>query len=174
MTDTATDAAAHPARLRTLAILTGLVTLPIVILDQVTKLYVSAHMTLYQSIVLIPHCLEITYTQNPGAAFSLFATLPAFFRTGFLFTLSAVAIVVLLYLMAGARRVTLMSFSFAMILGGAVGNLIDRAVRGRVIDFIHVHYYAWNYPVFNVADSAITVGVAMVFLASFLSRRHEG
>jgi len=162
------------ARMRTLAILVGMVALPIVVLDQWSKYYVSAHMTLYQSIPVIPHWFDITYTQNPGAAFSMFATLPAYFRIAFLFTLTSAAIVVLLYLIYHNERVTLSAFAFALIMAGALGNLIDRAVRaGLVIDFIRVHYYELNYPVFNVADMAITVGVALVFISTLLARHGE-
>ena len=135
-------------------------------LDQVTKLYVQAHMVLYESIALIPNYLDITYTQNPGAAFSMFANL----RSGSA-GVSAVdvgaAIIVLTVLVLRAARISLTSIAFALILGGAAGNLIDRALRGRVIDFIRVHYYDLNYPIFNVADSAITIGVALIILVSF-------
>lgn len=168
-------AAKRAARLRTLAILAGMVSLPIVALDQWSKFYVSTRMTLYHSVSIIPHWLDITYTQNPGAAFSMFATLPAYFRVAFLFTLTSAAIVVLLYLIYHNGRITLSSFAFALIMAGALGNLIDRAVRGGlVIDFIRVHYYGWNYPVFNVADMAITVGVALVFLSTIFVRHGEG
>jgi signal peptidase II len=174
---------AHPApdegrsrtrwrRWRAFAILVGLVAVPVVIIDQLSKLYVSSHMALYQSIPVIPHWFDITYTQNAGAAFSLFATLPPVARVTILATLAAAAIVVLLVLLARSPRITLGSFGLALIMGGAAGNLIDRAVRGRVIDFIRIHYYGLSYPVFNVADSAITIGVALVLLAS-LGRRHD-
>jgi signal peptidase II len=101
----------------------------------------------------------------------MFATMPAIFRTVFLFALSATAIVVLLVLLAQAGEISLTSFAFALVLAGAAGNLIDRAARGRVIDFIRVHYYAANFPVFNVADSAITVGVALIILATLIPEK---
>ena len=138
------------------------VTAPVLILDQASKLYVAAHLGLYQSIPLVPHLLDLTYTLNPGAAFSLFVNLPAPVRAGFLFTITAIAIVVLMVLLGRANQISWGSVGFALILGGALGNLIDRIVRGRVIDFIHVHYYDWSYPVFNLADSAITIGVAIL------------
>ncbi len=75
----------------------------------------------------------------------------------------------LLVLLARSREIDINSIAFALILAGAAGNLIDRAMRGQVIDFIRVHYYDLNYPVFNIADSAITVGVTLVILASLKS-----
>jgi len=151
--------------------LLGLVTIPILILDQASKLYVSAHMSLYESIPVIPNWFDITYTRNPGAAFSMFTNLPAWFRGAFLATLASVAIVVLIVLIARSDGVNLTSFSYALILAGAGGNLFDRVVRGwQVIDFLRVHYYDLNYPVFNVADSSISVGVTVVLLASLFTK----
>jgi signal peptidase II len=145
----------------------GAITIPVILLDQATKLFVQAHMTLYESIALIPNYLDITYTLNPGAAFSMLAEAPPWVRTAFLLTMACAAIAVLIVLIARSSRVSINSIAFALILGGATGNLIDRAVRGRVIDFMRAHYYDLNYPIFNVADSAITIGVALIILASF-------
>jgi len=158
-----------PRNWRAFGILIGIITLPLIALDQISKLYISSHMTLYESIPVIENWFDITYTQNPGAAFSMFATFPPIFRTVFLFALSSAAIVVLIVLIFETDRITPLSVAFALILAGASGNLIDRAVRGRVIDFIRVHYFDLNYPVFNVADSAISIGVVLIILATFLS-----
>ncbi len=147
--------------------LIGAITIPIVVLDQATKLFVKAHMALYESIALIPNYLDITYTLNPGAAFSILADAPPWARLAFLLSMSCAAIIVLVVLIARSERMSINSVGFALILGGATGNLIDRATRGgRVIDFMRAHYYDLNYPVFNVADSAITIGVALIILAS--------
>ncbi|HKN02291.1 MAG TPA: signal peptidase II [Candidatus Binataceae bacterium] len=152
-----------------LLILLGLVAIPVLILDQVTKFYVSSHLDLFESIPVIPHWFDITYTRNPGAAFSMFTNLPGWFRGAFLVTLSLAAIVALLVLIARSDGLNMTTFSFALILAGAAGNLIDRALRGQVIDFIRVHYYDLNYPIFNIADSAITIGVALIILSSLRS-----
>ncbi len=125
-----------PRNWRSFSILVGLVAIPLIAIDQFSKIYVSTHMMLYESIPVVANWFDITYTQNPGAAFSMFATMPPIFRTVFLFALSVTAIVVLLVLIAEAGEITLTSFAFALVLAGAAGNLIDRAVRGRVIDFI--------------------------------------
>lgn len=153
-----------------LLILFGLVTLPALVLDQLSKLYVSSHLALYRSITIVPNWFDITYTLNPGAAFSLFANLPGWFRSTFLVALSAFAIVVLLVLLARTHEVGASSVGMALILAGAIGNLIDRAARGQVIDFIHVHYYTHSYPIFNLADSAITIGVVLIIAHSLPGR----
>ncbi len=144
----------------------GLVALPVFVLDQLVKLYIVRHLTLFEQIDLVPHWLAITYTLNSGAAFSLFAALKPAVRSLMLDGLAGAAVVVLGVLLARGARPPVVSAAFALIMGGAAGNLLDRVVRGRVVDFIYVHYYSWSYPVFNVADSAITIGVAIILIHS--------
>jgi len=163
------DTPATRSRASTVAILLGLVTAPIIILDQASKLYIAGHMALYESIPVIPNWFDITYTRNPGAAFSMFVAMAPWIRGAMLLGLSVTAIIVLLVLIARSRRIDINSVAFALILAGATGNLIDRALRGQVIDFIRVHYYDLNYPVFNIADSAISIGVVLVILATLAS-----
>ena len=155
---------------RRLGTMLGLVALPVFVLDQLAKLYIVRHLKLFEQIDLIPNWLAITYTLNPGAAFSLFATLPPTMRDLLLDGLAGAAVVVLGVLLARGARPTAISVAFALIMGGAAGNLYDRVVHGRVIDFIYVHYYSWSYPVFNLADSAITIGVAIILIHSVFSR----
>jgi signal peptidase II len=158
-----------PGRSR-LASMLLLVALPVVLIDQLTKHLIRSTFALYQTRPLIPGWLDLTYTLNPGAAFSLFATMPEGFRHLFFVALSLVAIVVLVVLLG--RRATPLSsaIAFALILGGTIGNLMDRLTIGRVVDFIYFHHKSFSYPVFNIADSAITTGVAMILLLSFLDR----
>jgi signal peptidase II len=161
-----------PRSWRPFGILVGLIAIPLVVIDQLSKIYVSNHMVLYESIAVIPNWFDITYTQNPGAAFSMFVNLPPAARSLMLCALSTIACVVLVVLLARTEEITLTSFALALILAGAAGNLIDRGLRdGRVIDFIRLHYYDASYPIFNVADSAISVGVALVILASFFGKK---
>ena len=88
--------------------------------------------------------------------------------------MSCAAIIVLAVLIVRSERVSTISVAFALVMGGAAGNLIDRAFRGgQVIDFMRAHYYDLNYPIFNVADSAISIGVALIILASFFGRDDE-
>jgi signal peptidase II len=166
------DSVAAPPR-RPFLFLFGAITIPIIIVDQATKLFVQAHMALYESITLIPNYLDITYTLNPGAAFSMLADAPPWVRKAFLLSMASAAIIVLGVLIVRSERVSITSVAFAMVLGGAAGNLIDRAIRGRVIDFMRAHYYDLNYPVFNVADSAISIGVVLIILASFFGGDDE-
>lgn len=163
-----------PRSWRPFGILVGLIAIPLVIIDQLSKIYVASHMMLFESIPVVPNWFDITYTQNPGAAFSMFVDLPPVVRLLMLCALSTVAIVVLLVMLTQTDKITLMSFALALVLAGAVGNLIDRALRGgRVIDFIRVHYYGASYPIFNVADSAISIGVALIILTTFLSKKES-
>lgn len=169
----AKESAAAPPR-RPFLFLLGAITIPIILLDQATKMLVQAHMALYESIALIPNYLDLTYALNPGAAFSMLAQAPPWARLAFLMSMSTAAIIVLVVLLARAPRVSINSVAFALILGGATGNLIDRALRGgRVIDFMRAHYYDLNYPVFNVADSAISIGVVLIILATFFGSDDE-
>jgi signal peptidase II len=163
---------AAPPR-RPFLFLLGAITIPVILLDQASKLFVQAHMALYESIAIIPNYLDITYTLNPGAAFSMLADAPAWVRTMFLLTMACAAIIVLVVMIVRAERVSISSVAFALILGGAMGNLIDRAIRGRVIDFMRAHYYDLNYPIFNVADSAISIGVALIILTAFFGSDDE-
>jgi signal peptidase II len=164
--------ASAPPR-RPFLFLLGAIAIPVILLDQATKLFVQAHMALYESIAIIPNYLDITYTLNPGAAFSMLADAPPWVREAFLLTMACAAIVVLAVLIVRSERVSTSSIAFALIMGGAMGNLIDRAIRGRVIDFMRAHYYDLNYPIFNVADSAITIGVAMIVLTAFFGTDDE-
>src|ERR1700733_2163623 len=161
-----------PRSWRPFGILVGLIALPLVIVDQLSKMYDSSHMVLYESIPVIPNWFDITYTQNPGAAFSMFVNLPPAVRLLMLCALSIIACVVLVVLLARTEEITLTSFALALILAGAAGNLIDRGLRdGRVIDFIRVHYYDASYPIFNVADSAISIGVVLIIFSTFFSKK---
>jgi signal peptidase II len=164
--------ASAPPR-RPVLFLLGAITIPVILLDQATKLFVQAHMALYESIAIIPNYLDITYTLIPGAAFSMLADAPVWVRTMFLLSMACAAIVVLAVMIVRAERVSISSVASALILGGAIGNLIDRAIRGRVIDFLRAHYYDLNYPIFNVADSAISIGVALVFFTIFFGSDDE-
>ena len=163
-------AAASPPR-NPLIFLLCTVSLPVIVLDQATKLFVKAHMSLYESIPLVRNYLDLTYTENPGAAFSMLAQAPPWVRRAFLISLSSTAILVLAVIIAREGRASLGAIAFSLVLGGAAGNLIDRIFRGGlVIDFMRAHYYELNYPIFNVADSAISIGVTLVILSTLFGR----
>ncbi len=135
----------QPRRTRRFWMLIALVTMPVLALDQLSKLYISSHFRLYETVPLVPNWLDVTYTLNPGAAFSLFATMPPGFRSVFFIVLSIVAIIVLAVLLTRPGTSLASSISFALILGGTIGNLIDRLARSVVIDFIYFHHNSFSF-----------------------------
>lgn len=139
----------------------------VLLLDLGSKMLVMDYFQLGESMPLIPF-LNLTYAHNPGAAFSFLADKDGWQR--WLFALIAIAIVIalliLMYRCSGKQRLN--NIAFAMIIGGALGNLFDRMVHGFVIDFIDFYVKGWHYPIFNLADSFICVGAALVVLEGFL------
>ena len=137
----------------------------VVVLDQVTKYWVYKTLALYQSVEIVPNFIHITYIRNTGAAFGFLAGDRSMVRMAFFILISAVAIGCISYLLKTVRpQQKMLIVSLSLILGGAVGNLIDRLLMGEVIDFIDLHWYQYHWPAFNVADSAITIGVVLLFL----------
>jgi signal peptidase II len=145
--------------------LTALISGGVLVLDQATKILVDKTMTLHQSIEIISNFAHLTYLRNTGAAFGFLAGTRSPLRIALFALISSVAIGCIVYLIRGFRphQKTLL-VSLALILGGAVGNLIDRLRLGEVIDFVDLHWYDIHWPAFNVADSAISIGVALLFL----------
>ena len=139
----------------------------IVVLDQLTKLIVRKSLMLGESHTLIPGFLDLTHVQNTGAAFGILGDLPAMVRLPLFLGVAVFAIVALAsYLREIRSDETTVAAALGGILGGAFGNLIDRVRYGEVVDFLHLHYRGWDWPMFNVADSAITVGVVLVLIRS--------
>lgn len=151
-----------------------LISLVIVLLDQLAKLLVVRSMPLGQNIPIVPGFFDLTFVLNPGAAFSLFATLPEWIRNPFFILISVgAAVLIVAYRSRYLRENRLASVSLALIFGGAIGNLIDRLRYGVVVDFLDAHIYQYHWPIFNVADSAISVGVALLLLEMLLEWRRE-
>ena len=151
-----------------------LISLAIVLLDQLTKLLVVRSMRLGGNIPIVPGFFDLTFVLNPGAAFSLFATLPEWIRNPFFILISVgAAVLIVAYRSRYLRENRLASVSLALILGGAIGNLIDRLRYGVVVDFLDAHIYQYHWPIFNVADSAISVGVTLLLLEMLLEWRRE-
>jgi signal peptidase II len=133
------------------------------IADQLTKLYIDRSMHVYQSIPVVDNFFSITYVRNRGAAFSFLSHVS--WRRPFFVAVSVIAAVVILVAFSRLRHDQRAArISLAMIFAGAVGNLIDRARMGEVIDFIDVYWNTHHWPAFNVADSLICVGVALLAL----------
>ena len=153
----------------------SIVALAIVLLDQVTKLWVAASMRLHESIPVIPDFFSLTYVRNTGAAFSMFAGHDASYRVPFFIVVSLIAagvIVSLIRSTPSSQKLALLGC--ALVLGGAVGNLIDRIAYGEVIDFLDVYWGDWHWPAFNVADSAITSGVVLLLFRGVFFGQREG
>ena len=138
----------------------------IVIFDQVTKYYISQQFELYESIQLIAG-LNLTYVHNTGAAFSFLSDAGGWQRWLFISLSSGVSLLLVFWLKKQPSTDIWLAIALALILGGAVGNLIDRIFLSYVIDFIDVYYEKWHWPAFNVADSAISIGVGMLIIDSF-------
>ncbi|GAB6046957.1 signal peptidase II [Methyloparacoccus murrellii] len=138
----------------------------VIVIDQITKRLVDTRMQLNESIPLLPS-FQLTYLRNQGAAFSFLSGAGGWQRWFFIALAVIASVFIFLWLgklRPGQRREAI---AWALVLGGALGNLIDRILYGYVIDFLDVYLGQWHWPAFNVADSAITVGVALLLLESF-------
>lgn len=144
----------------------------VIVADQLTKYWITESMSLFDSIAVLPH-LNLTLLHNTGAAFSILADAGGWQRWFFVVLGVGVSVFILFWL----RRMPpeqgpLLPLSLSLILGGALGNVIDRAIHGYVIDFIDIYYASWHWPAFNVADSAITIG-AVLFVFDSLIDTHR-
>jgi signal peptidase II len=142
----------------------------LVIADQLTKMMVLGSLKLYESIE-ITSFFSLTHVHNYGAAFSFLADEDGW-QQYFLVSISAIAsIAIILWMSKTSTKQPYKLIALSLILSGAIGNLIDRAVFGFVIDFINLHYQNFYWPVFNVADAAITLGVILLLLVDFKKDR---
>jgi signal peptidase II len=143
----------------------------VIVLDQLVKAWVVHHFHLFERVHVLP-VLDIILTYNTGAAFSFLADAAGWQRWLFVvlaLTVSAVLIGWMRRLRAASQG--LLACGLALIVGGALGNLIDRLLHGRVVDFVHAHWGEHYFPAFNVADSAITIGAALLLLDALLESR---
>jgi signal peptidase II len=142
-----------------------LIALLVILLDRWTKRVVAARIAMYAHIQVIPGFFRITHTENTGAAFSLFADSPSQWKTAMLIGFSVVAMIVVFFLLWKQNHgMTLTGVALSLILGGAVGNLWDRVASGRVVDFLLLYVKQYQWPVFNLADSAIVVGASLLVI----------
>ena len=148
------------------------VTVAVIGIDQLVKLWIVQHLALYRTLRVLP-VLDLTLTYNRGAAFSFLSEASGWQKWLFAGLAVAVAAGILIWLRRlGGRRQRLLCLSLTLILGGALGNLIDRLRIGHVVDFILAHWHGVYFPwAFNVADSAITVGAALLLLDAWLETR---
>ena len=151
-----------------------LLLISVLVLDQLTKLWIITHFSLYDSRVIIPDFFNLVYVTNKGAAFSLFASVESPVRHYFFVSVNILAAVGLTIAAFKMRKSHILyAISFGLIGGGAVGNVIDRIRFGSVIDFLDFYFGSYHWPAFNVADSAICIGVGVLFIMNIIDTRKE-
>ena len=137
----------------------------LLIIDQWTKWLAETKLIFHDPVPVIEPILNWTLAYNYGAAFSFLADAGGWQKWFFSGLALIMSVFLIGYLIKAPRQAKLLSLGLALVLGGAVGNLIDRLLHGHVIDFIHVHYAdAWHYPIFNIADMGISIGVALIII----------
>lgn len=156
----------HPLELIAIATIVGV--------DQITKFLVRSTIPLYAKRVIIPRFLDFTHVQNTGAAFGVMNAADFPYKSAVMIAIAALALVAIsLYARQLGSHEKLSRYGLALILGGAFGNLIDRAIAGYVVDFVDVYWGDAHFWAFNVADAAITIGAVLVLLEMIgVGRRH--
>jgi signal peptidase II len=150
-----------------------LIVVVVVVLDRWTKHLVALRIRLYANIQVIPGFFRLTHTENTGAAFSLFADSNAPWKTGLLIGFSVIALIVVSGLLWKNHHAHIATgVGLSLIMGGALGNLWDRLARGRVVDFLLVYVKQYQWPVFNLADSAIVVGAGLLIVEILFVKSH--
>ena len=144
----------------------------VIVLDQLTKYIASTSLEMHQAIAVMP-MFNWTLMHNPGAAFSFLANEDGWQRWFFATIAIVVSVVIFLWIKKLEQHEKWQAIALALILGGAVGNVIDRIWLGYVVDFIQIYYQQWYWPAFNIADSAISIGVVMIIIDSIRQHRAE-
>lgn len=141
----------------------------VLILDQASKYVVSHYMQVGQSIPIIPNVFELTSLRNTGAAWSILEGKMIFF-----YIVSIVVLAIVIYYMQKIGRFRpLLGTSLGLIIGGTLGNFLDRLIHGKVVDFIHVYIGSYSYPIFNLADSALCIGAILLLIYSLKDGKKE-
>ncbi|MGN4846400.1 lipoprotein signal peptidase LspA [Bacillus cereus group sp. MYBK134-1] len=136
----------------------------VIAIDQISKWLIVKNMGLGTSIPIIDNVLYITSHRNRGAAWGILEN-----KMWFFYIITVVFVVfIVFYMKKYAKTDKLLGISLGLILGGAIGNFIDRVFRQEVVDFIHVYIFSYNYPVFNIADSALCIGVVLIIIQTLL------
>ncbi len=147
-----------------------LIALAVVILDQWTKYLVSSSLSYGQRVNVTPF-FDLIYTVNPGAAFSFLAGAGGWQRWFFTIVAVVVSVVLVIWILRLPAKARWMPITLSLILGGAIGNVLDRVRLGHVEDFLLFYWGSWSFPAFNVADMAITVGAVMLLIDAFILSR---
>ena len=150
------------------------VAVAVLLLDQATKLIALAKLALHESVALAPF-LNLTLVYNKGAAFGFLSSASGWQNLFFIGVALAACAVILYLVRRLADNDRLLAIALMLVLGGAIGNLLDRLLYGHVVDFVDVYYRGWHWPAFNVADSAITIGAVLIALDALgIGKRSPG
>jgi len=147
-----------------------IISIVIIVLDQITKAIATANLNMFDPVPVMP-MFNFTLMHNTGAAFSFLSDAGGWQRWFFTALASIVSVVIIIWIKRLSAHEKLMAICLSLILGGAIGNLIDRVRFGYVVDFIDVYYNDAHWPAFNIADSAITVGAILMIFLSFRSEK---
>lgn len=154
-------------------ILTGSIAAAVLVLDLLTKHLAAKYIPYRSAIPVIPGFFDLTYVRNPGAAFGILAGDHGVWRRIFFVVVTLIALgMIIAFIRTSKERLLVIAFS--LIAGGAVGNLVDRVRFGEVVDFIDWYYRTWHWPAFNIADSAISIGVGLLVVDLFLKKPQAG
>ncbi|AJC96427.1 signal peptidase II [Staphylococcus hyicus] len=141
----------------------------VLIADQLTKWLIVAQMTVGESFTVIPNALAITSHRNNGAAWGILSGHLPFF-----YIITVVILIALVYFyIKEAQEHLLMQFSISLLIAGALGNFIDRVLKGEVVDFIDTKIFGYDFPIFNIADSSLTIGVILLIIVLVFSTQRE-
>jgi signal peptidase II len=143
----------------------------VLVLDRLAKWAIASNIALHESVVVIPGFFQLTYVQNTGAAFGLFDHSSAQWKVGALVSFSVVALIVVSALLwKNSHSLSTTTIGLSLILGGAMGNLWDRMMSGRVVDFLDFYVGSYHWPAFNVADTAIVIGAILLISEIFFAK----
>ena len=144
----------------------------VLLLDQISKLLADARLVFHEPVVLLPF-FNLRLAYNTGAAFSFLGNAGGWQRWFFARNSVLVVSVLVVWMRRLKPEQWPLSLAFALIIGGAIGNLVDRLLYGHVIDFLDVYYGTWHWPTFNIADSAITLGAGLLLMDAWVEYRRE-
>lgn len=145
------------------------ITIVILLLDQITKFIIASSMRVGDSFNVIPHFLNITSHRNNGAAWGILSGKMSFF---YIITIIILVVLIIFYIKE-AKQHLLMQVAISLLFAGALGNFIDRVLHGEVVDFVDTNIFGYNFPIFNVADSSLTIGVLLIVIALLTDMKKE-
>lgn len=145
------------------------ITIIILVLDQITKFIIASSMKVGDSFEVIPNFLNITSHRNDGAAWGILSGKMSFF---FIITIIILVVLIVFYIKE-AKNNLLMQIAISLLFAGAIGNFIDRVLHGEVVDFVDTYIFGYNFPIFNVADSSLTIGVLLIIIALLTDMKKE-